>query len=79
LEKIQLRIKDLTWNISPPEIHQHPSFFTGQHLKITACNKKTTEKKEEKPNNLHQLKHQEDQKLRQPKGLETKTTLASLP
>jgi hypothetical protein len=41
LEKIQSRIKDRTWNISPPKIHQHPPFFTDQHLKITACNKKT--------------------------------------
>jgi hypothetical protein len=38
--------------------------------------KKIVEEEEEKPNNLHRLKHQEDQKLQQPKGLETKTTLA---
>jgi len=45
LEKNQPRLIDLTLNITPPEILQHPPFFTGQHLKITACNKKTTEKR----------------------------------
>jgi hypothetical protein len=37
--------------------------------------KKKEEEEEEKSNNLYQLKHQEHQKLQQPKGLETKTTL----
>jgi hypothetical protein len=45
LKKNQSRLTDLALNITPPEILQHPPFFTGQHLKITACNKKTTEKR----------------------------------
>jgi len=45
LEKNQSRLTDLALNITPPEILQHPPFFTGQHLKITTCNKKNYRKK----------------------------------
>jgi len=45
LERNQSRLTDLALNITPPEILQHPPFFTGQHLKITTCNKKNYRKK----------------------------------
>jgi hypothetical protein len=61
------RIVDLTLKTPPPEIHQHPSSFTGQYLKNLLANKKQLKKKKrENTNNLHRFKHREDQKLQQP-------------
>jgi hypothetical protein len=47
-EEDQSRLTDLALNKTPPEILQHPPFFTGQHLKITACKEK--QQKKEKNN-----------------------------
>jgi len=62
-------------SISLPKIHQHPPFFTGPHLKITACNKKIIKKEKEKAQQLPPVQASGRSKLQQPKGLETKTTL----
>jgi hypothetical protein len=68
-----------TENPPTPTVLHEPT--PGNHCLQQENNrkKKLLKKNKKNPiNNLHQLKHQEDQKLQQPKGLETKITIGCL-
>jgi hypothetical protein len=56
-KKNRPRIVDLTLKTPPPEIHQHPSSFTGQYLENLLANKKQLKNKRENTNNLLWFKH----------------------
>jgi len=48
LEKNQLRLIDLTLNKTPPEILQHPPFFTGRHLESLFATREQQKQKKER-------------------------------
>jgi hypothetical protein len=66
-KKNRPRIIDLTLKTPPPEIHQHPSSFTDQYLKKSACKQETTEKQKKK--------HQQPPPVQVPGGPKAPTAL----